>query len=66
MKDHYDFSNGHKNPYTKKLKKQVTIKLSEEVLDYFRNMANETNIPYQTLIDFYLLDCVKHNRKLHF
>lgn len=66
MKDNYNFTNGQKNPYIKKLKKQVTIKLSNEVLEYFKSMANETNIPYQTLIDFYLLDCVRNNKKLHF
>lgn len=64
MKDHYDFSKGKKNPYAKMLKKQVTINLSEEVLDYFKRLSEETSIPYQTLINFYLLDCVKSNKKL--
>ena len=66
MKDHYDFSNGRKNPYTKMLKKQITINISLEALEYFKNMASETGIAYQTLIDFYLLDCVKSKRKIHF
>ena len=66
MKGNYDFSNGQKNPYTKKLKRKVTIQLSEEVLEYFKSMAAETSIPYQTLIDFYLLDCVRNNKELHF
>ena len=66
MKKEYDFSKGKKNPYIKLLKKQVTINLSEEVLDYFKELANETSIPYQTLINFYLLDCVKNKKKLDF
>lgn len=64
MKDNYDFSKAKKNPYTKVLKKQVTINLSEEVLDYFKNMSEETSIPYQTLINFYLLDCVKNKKSI--
>ena len=63
MKNKYDFSKAKKNPYTKLLKKQVTINLSEEVLDYFKKLSEETSIPYQTLINFYLLDCVKNQKK---
>ena len=59
MKDHYDFSSGTKNPYSKMLKKQITINLSEKVLEYFKRLSEETSIPYQVLINFYLLDCVK-------
>ena len=66
MKKEYDFSKAKKNPYSKILKKQITINLSEEVLDYFKNLSEETSIPYQTLINFYLLDCVKNQRKLDF
>lgn len=64
MKDNYDFSKAKKNPYTKVLKKQVTINLSEEVLEYFKNMSEETSIPYQTLINFYLLDCVRNKKSI--
>ena len=64
MKDHYDFSNGTKNPYSKMLKKQITINISEEVLEYFKQLSEETSIPYQVLINFYLLDCVKSKKKL--
>ena len=66
MKNEYDFSKGIKNPYIKKLKKQITINVNEEVLAYFKNLSNETSIPYQTLINFYLLDCVKNNKRLDF
>lgn len=64
MKEHYDFSNGKKNPYTKLLKKQVTINLSSEVIDYFKQLSEKTSVPYQTLINFYLLDCVKNKKTL--
>ena len=64
MKDHYDFSKGEKNPYTKELKTEITINLSNEVLDYFKELSEQTSVPYQTLINFYLLDCVKNKRTL--
>ena len=64
MKEHYDFSKGQKNPYTKLLKKQITINLSNEVIDYFKELSEKTSVPYQTLINFYLLDCVKSQKKL--
>ena len=52
------------NPYAKKLKKQVTIKITPFVIDYFKEEAIQTGIPYQTLINLYLVDCVKQNKKL--
>lgn len=52
------------NPYAKELKKQVTIKIAPSVIDYFKGEALETGIPYQTLINLYLVDCVKSKRKL--
>ena len=64
MKKEYDFSKGTKNPYTKALKKQITINISEEVLDYFKELSNKTSIPYQTLINFYLLDCVYNKKQI--
>ena len=64
MKKAYDFSKAKKNPYTKVLKKQITINLSVEVLDYFKKLSEETSIPYQTLINFYLLECVKNNKTI--
>lgn len=62
MKKEYDFSKGNKNPYTELFKKQITIKISEEVLDYFKEMSEKTLIPYQSLISLYLLDCAKNKR----
>ena len=64
MRDNYDFSNGVKNPYAGQLKKQVTINLDAETVDYFKAQAEETGIPYQKLINFYLADCVKQKRQL--
>lgn len=65
MKKEYDFSKMKeiKNPYAGK-KKAVGINLSPMVIDYFKKLAEETNLPYQKLIDLYLLDCVRHRRKL--
>jgi predicted DNA binding CopG/RHH family protein len=64
MKNEYDFSKGKKNPYAKMLKKQVTINLSAEVIVYFKEQAKETGIPYQTLINLYLMDCARSGKKL--
>lgn len=66
MKKEYDFSKmkARKNPYASKLKKSVTIRLSEDVIDYFKQMAEESGVPYQSLINLYLRDCANHNRKV--
>jgi predicted DNA binding CopG/RHH family protein len=52
-----------KNPYASKLKRQVTIRMGDYVISYFKGMAQETGIPYQSLINLYLRDCVAHDRK---
>ena len=66
MKDHYDFANmkGKKNPYIKHLKQPVTMRLDRESVDYFKSLAEETGVPYQTLINLYLRDCAMNHRKL--
>ena len=64
MRKEYDFSKGKKNPYAAKLKKQITIRLDDLTINYFKEMAEETGIKYQTLINLYLRDCASHNRKL--
>ena len=64
MRKEYDFSKAKKNPYASMLKKQVTIRLDESTVDYFKNLANEAGIPYQTLINLYLRDCAASARKL--
>lgn len=64
MKNKYDFSKSVKSPYAKRLKKQVMICLEEEIVDYFKELSKETEIPYQSLINLYLKDCVQSKRKL--
>ena len=65
MRKEYDFSKlkGRRNPYAKELKKQITIRLGVDILEYFRELAGETGIPYQNLINLYLRDCVVSKRK---
>ena len=58
MKDSYDYSKSVKNPYLRKPKKQLTIRLDEDTIDYFRSLAGQSGIPYQSLINLYLRDCV--------
>ena len=64
MREEYDFSNARKNPYTKRLKKQITINIDADTIEYFKSMASVSGIPYQTLINLYLADCVAHKKKL--
>jgi len=66
MKAEYDLSKmkSRNNPYASKLKKPVTMRLSEDVVEYFKGMANEAGVPYQSLINLYLRDCLAHNRKV--
>ncbi len=66
MKAEYDLSKmkSRKNPYASKLKKPVTMRLSEDVLEYFKALAEETGVPYQSLINLYLRDCVAQHRKI--
>jgi uncharacterized protein (DUF4415 family) len=66
MRKEYDFAGmaGRKNPYAKRLKRQVTIRLGEDVIAYFKEMAEQTGIPYQSLINLYLRDCAANQRRL--
>ena len=65
MKKEYDLSKlrSRKNPYAARLKRQVTIRMGDDVIGYFKEMAEVTGIPYQSLINLYLRDCVAHERK---
>ena len=65
MKAEYDFSEAKKNPYAKQLKRRVTIRLDGPTVDYFKDLAEETGIPYQTLINLYLRDCAESKRELN-
>ncbi len=66
MKAEYDLSKmqARKNPYASKLKKSVTMRISEDVLDYFKRMADEAGVPYQSLINLYLRDCIAQSRRV--
>ena len=65
MRKEYDFSNSVKNPYAKKLKKPISIRLDEDTIVYFKVMSEETGIPYQNLINLYLRDCATKHKKLN-
>lgn len=64
MRKNYDFRGAKKNPYAKRLKKQVTIRLDQETIEYFKTLAEETQIPYQTLMNLYLRDCAASGKRL--
>jgi predicted DNA binding CopG/RHH family protein len=66
MKTEYDLSTmkSRKNPYAAKLKKSVTMRLGEDVISYFKQMAEEKGVPYQSLINLYLRDCAAQHRKI--
>ena len=64
MRKEYDFSKARKNPYAAQLKKQITIRLDEDSIGYFKGISEQVGIPYQSLINLYLRDCAAQNRKL--
>lgn len=66
MKAEYDLSKmkSRRNPYSSKLKRPVTMRLSEDVIGYFKSMAEDAGVPYQSLINLYLRDCVARHRKV--
>jgi predicted DNA binding CopG/RHH family protein len=66
MRAEYDFSGARKNPYAKRLKKRVTIRLDEPTVEYFKGLSEDVGIPYQTLINLYLRDCAESKRELSF
>ena len=64
MREEYDFSQGKKNPYIKREKKQITIRINEDTIDYFKKQAEKTGISYQNLINMYLTDCAVHEKEI--
>ncbi|GMU73713.1 MAG: BrnA antitoxin family protein [Burkholderiales bacterium] len=64
MRKQYDFSGSRKNPYASQLKKPVTIRLDQHSITYFKEMSEETGIPYQSLINLYLKECAVSGKKL--
>lgn len=67
MREEYDIKNlnPRRNPYVKKAKKQITINIDNDTVDYFKGLSERSGIPYQTLINLYLSDCAAHQKKLH-
>ena len=63
MRKHYDFSNAIRNPYAKRLKKQITIRVEQDTLAYFKQIAQESEMPYQTLMNLFLRECASQHRK---
>lgn len=66
MRTEYNFENSKQNPYRKAEQKKITIQLNTEVIDYFKDEAARTGIPYQNIINYYLVDCVEHGKRLTF
>ena len=66
MNAEYDLSKmkSRRNPYASKLKKSATMRLSADVVEYFKGMATEAGVPYQSLVNLYLRDCLAQNRKI--
>lgn len=64
MREEYDFSNARKNPYVKKQKRQITINIDADTIDYFKAQSDTSGIPYQTLINLYLADCASRRKQL--
>ena len=65
MRKEYDFTAARKNPYASQLKKQITIRLDEDSIEYFKSISEQVGIPYQSLINLYLRDCAMSHRKLN-
>lgn len=65
MREEYDFSKSRKNPYAAQLKKQVTLKVDEDAIAYFKAISEEMGIPYQSVMNLYLRDCAASHRKLN-
>jgi len=63
MKKEYDFSNSVKNPYIKKLKKQISIRVEKDTIEYFKQLSIELGIPYQNLMNMFLSDCANKNMR---
>jgi hypothetical protein len=64
MRKEYDLSKGRRNPYASRLKRQVTIRLDEHTINYFKRLSEESGIPYQTLINLYLRECAATQKRL--
>jgi uncharacterized protein (DUF4415 family) len=65
MRKEYDFTRAKPNPYVKKLRKQISIRIDVDTIDFFKKQAEETGIAYQNLINLYLSDCAVHSKKIN-
>ena len=65
MRKEYDFSNAKPNPYIKKLRKQISIRIDLDTIEYFKKQAEETGIAYQNLINLYLSDCAINSKQIN-
>lgn len=65
MRKQYDFSHSTRNPYAKALKRQITIRLDQETIAYFKRLSSSSGMPYQSLMNLYLRDCAERHRKFH-
>ena len=63
MRNEYNFSKGERNPYAAMFKRQITIRIEDRVIQYFKKLARQSGIPYQNLINMYLRDCADEHRK---
>ncbi len=63
MKPEYDFTAARKNPYASPVRKPLSIRLDTTPLDYFKSLGNETGVPYQSLINMYLMECAAEGKK---
>lgn len=64
MRDEYDFSHAKRNPYADRLKKQITMNMDVDTIEYFKALSKQNGIPYQVLINMYLRECVENNKQL--
>jgi len=62
MRKEYDFSNAMPNPYIKKLRKQVAVKIDAPIVDYFKKQAGKLGVAYHNLISSYLADCIANKK----
>jgi len=65
MRKEYDFSNAKLNPYIKKLRKQISIRIDIDTINFFKKQAEKTGITYQNLINLYLSDCVINSKQIN-
>jgi len=63
MRKQYDFSKSKRNPYARRLKKQITIRIEADTIDYFKKLAHKSGIPYQNLMNMYLRECARARKQ---